>query len=187
MTAVISPPLMPSQSQGRDEDELFFEIIDGQRVELPLPSILSSRVLSELQCALGSYVVGNRLGEVLGLMLFRLPLPGNRNRRPDVAFVSAQTIAQAPPQFGWEDAWAVLPDLMVEVVSPHDLAEDIIERINEYFSAGTKLMWVIYPTLRLIYIYESPFQVRILRESDDLDGGTVLPGFRIPIASLFPG
>jgi Uma2 family endonuclease len=75
---------------------------------------------------------------------------------------------------------------MVEVVSPHDIAEDIMERINEYFAAGVKLIWVVYPTQRLIYIYESPRQVRILGEADQLDGGTLLPDFRISIASLFP-
>ena len=75
---------------------------------------------------------------------------------------------------------------MVEVVSPHDLAEDIIERINEYFAAGTKLVWIVYPTQRLVYIYDSPRQVRILGEADELDGGGVLPGLRIGIGSLFP-
>ena len=48
------------------------------------------------------------------------------------------------------------------------------------------VMWVVYPTQRLVYVYESPRQVRILRDADELDGGTVLPGFRIPIVSLFP-
>jgi len=74
---------------------------------------------------------------------------------------------------------------MVEVVSPHDLADDIAERVDEYFAAGTTLMWVVYPTRKLVYIYESPRQLRILGEADELDGGGVLPGFRIPIASLF--
>jgi hypothetical protein len=47
-------------------------------------------------------------------------------------------------------------------------------------------MWVIYPTQRLVYVYESPRQPKILGEADELDGGAVLPGFRTPIASLFP-
>jgi hypothetical protein len=47
-------------------------------------------------------------------------------------------------------------------------------------------MWVVYPTQRLVYVYDAPRRVRILGETDELDGGVVLPGFRIPIASLFP-
>jgi Uma2 family endonuclease len=74
----------------------------------------------------------------------------------------------------------------VEVVSPHDVAEEIMERVDEYFTAGVKSIWIVYPTQRLIYIYDSPRQVRILGEADQLDGGTVLPDFRIPVVSLFP-
>jgi Uma2 family endonuclease len=99
---------------------------------------------------------------------------------------SSQTIAAAPAQQGSENAWAVLPELMGEVISPNDIAEEIMERINEYFAAGTKLVWVVYPTQRLVYVYESPRQVRSLGEADELDGGVVLPSFRIAIASLFP-
>jgi Uma2 family endonuclease len=186
MNAVISPSLPRSAPQGRSDDEPLFEIIDGQRVELLPMSILASRVTSNLHGRLGYYLHGNPIGEALIETLFCLPLPVDRNRRPDVAFVSAQTIAQAAPQPGSDNAWAILPELMVEVVSPHDLAEEIIERLKEYFAAGTKVVWIVYPTQRLVYIYESPRQVRILSEADELDGGQVLPGFRLPIASLFP-
>jgi len=187
MTALIIPAVTRSGSPERIDDEPLFEIIDGQHVELSPTSILANRVASMIQVYLGHYLLSNPLGETLMETLFRLPLPVDRNRRPDVSFVSAQSIAQAPPQPGSDNAWAVLPELMVEVVSPHDLAEEIIERLNEYFAAGTKLVWVVYPTQRLLYIYQSPRQVRILGVADELDGGVVLPGFRIPLASLFPG
>ncbi len=62
-----------------------------------------------------------------------------------------------------------------------------MNRLDEYWAAGTQLVWVVYPTHRLVYVYESPRQVRILGVADELEGGSVLPGFRIPIASLFPG
>jgi Uma2 family endonuclease len=169
-----------------DEVESHFEIIDGVRVELPPMSILASRIASNLQAYLGHYARSNQAGESLVETLFHLPLPVDRNRRPDVAFVSAQTVARAPPQLGSENAWDVLPELMVEVISPNDLAEEIIERVKEYFTAGTKLVWVIYPTARLVYVYESPRNPRVLGEVEELDGGTLLPGFRISIASLFP-
>jgi Uma2 family endonuclease len=186
MPAVISPAVPRVGPQARLDDEPLFEIIDGERVELLPMSILANRVSSTVHVYLGHHLLANPVGEALMETLFRLPLPVDRNRRPDVAVVSAQTIAQAPPQPGSDNAWAVLPELMVEVVSPHDLAEDIIERLNEYFAAGTKLVWIVYPTQRLLHVYESPRQVRILGDADELDGGVVLPGFRLPVASLFP-
>jgi Uma2 family endonuclease len=188
MIAVIDTAMQPSGLQESIDDQQHYEIIDGKRVWLSPMSILASRVSSNLHARLAYYLLsnGNPVGEALIETLFRLPLPVDRNRRPDVAFVSAKTIAQAPLQPGSDNAWAILPELMVEVVSPHDIAEEIIERLNEYFAAGTKLIWVVYPTQRLLYLYESPRQVRILGEADELDGGLVLPGFRLPIASLFP-
>jgi Uma2 family endonuclease len=167
-------------------DKPLFEIIDGQMVELPPMSILASRVATRLVVDLGRFLFGKNLGEALMETLIRLPLSTVRNRRPDVAFVSAEQIALAPPQPGSDNAWDIVPDLMVEVISPHDLAEEIMERLGEYWAAGTQLVWVVYPTQRIVYVYESLHQVRVLKETEELDGGKVLPGLRIPIASLFP-
>jgi len=186
MIAEIEPVVQSKGFKANADDEPFFEIIDGQRVELSPMSILASRVTSNIQTYLGNHLLSNPVGQAVTETLFRLPLPVDRNRRPDVAFVSNKAIAETNSQAGSDNAWAVLPELMVEVVSPSDIAEDIIDRINEYFEAGTKLVWIVYPTQRLVYIYDSPSQVRVLRESDELDGGIVMPSFRVSIATLFP-
>ena len=39
-----------------------------------------------------------------------------------------------------------------------------------------RLVWVVYPEQRQVYIYDSPTQIRVLTTDDTLDGGTVLPG-----------
>src|SRR5437899_1484369 len=121
MSSAASAPAGPSPVPGRGEDPPLFEIIDGQVVELPPMSIRASRVASRLIREMGVYLKTNPLGEALMETLVRLPLPADRNRRPDVAFVSALRIAQAPPQPGSDNAWEIVPELMVEVVSPHDL------------------------------------------------------------------
>lgn len=187
MTRAVSSTMPSSPAPERLQDEPLYEIIDGEHVELPPMSILASRVASRLQGHLCHFLMANPLGEALVDTLVRLPLPVDRNRRPDVAFVSAQRIAQAPPQPGSDNAWNIVPELMVEVVSPHDLAEEIVERLEEYWAAGAQLVWVVYPTQRLVYVYQSPRQVRILSGGDELDGGEAVPGLRIAIASLFPG
>jgi Uma2 family endonuclease len=187
MTGIASPSAPRSRPQERAEDEPLYEIVDGQRVELPPMSILASRVASRLFAQLGHHLHGKPLGEALVETLVHLPLPVDRNRRPDLAFVSAERIAQAPPQPGSDNAWDVVPELLVEVVSPNDLAEEIMARLSEYWTAGAKLVWIVYPTQRLVYVYESLRQVRILGEADELDGGSVLPNLRIPLMPLFPG
>jgi Uma2 family endonuclease len=80
----------------------------------------------------------------------------------------------------------VLPDLCVEVVSPHDWADEIMDKVREYFEAGARLVWVIYPRHQMVIVHESLTSVRGLSRIDTLDGGVVLPQFRLPLAELFP-
>ncbi len=112
-------------------------------------------------------------------------LKKNQNRRPDVAFVPYSRWAKdrAVPD---TNAWDVLPELCVEVVSPNDMGDEIETKINEYFEAGVRLVWIVYPRQERFYIYESASQVRRLTRDDALDGGTVLPGFALPLSELFP-
>ena len=83
------------------------------------------------------------------------------------------------------ESWHVIPDLTVEVVSKTNSAYSVARKIDEYFEAGVLLVWVLYPSAYKVYVYDSPTNVRILQIGDDLDGGAVLPGFRIPLSKLF--
>src|SRR5262249_21197814 len=119
--------------------------------------------------------------------LFRLPLPSDRssNRRPDVAFVSYQRWPANRPQPISDNAWDVVPDLAVELVSPHHMSEDLLSKVLEYFQAGVRLVWVIYPKHRLIQVFDTPISLRIVTEGDILDGGSVVPGFSLVVSQLF--
>jgi len=75
--------------------------------------------------------------------------------------------------------------LAAEVMGPTNTAEAVLDRLEEYFQAGVRLVWVVLPRHGKGYVYESPTSVRILQVGDDLDGGAVLPGFRLSLAELF--
>ena len=83
------------------------------------------------------------------------------------------------------EAWEVVPNLAVEVVSPTDRADDLINKIAEYFRAGVEGVWVVFPSQEQIHIYESPTRVRILTRADVLGGEPVLPHFQLQLAALF--
>ena len=78
------------------------------------------------------------------------------------------------------------PDLVVEVVSPNDLAYEIDEKVQEYLDAGVQLVWVVNPALRTVRIYRADGTISGLHESDELSGENIVPGFHCPIANLFP-
>jgi Uma2 family endonuclease len=80
------------------------------------------------------------------------------------------------------------PDLAVETMSEGNTPKEIDRKRRELFAAGTKLMWVIDPKSRTAEVYDDPNrpdQMVLVRETDVLDGGTVLRGFRLPLAELF--
>src|SRR5262249_13271362 len=83
------------------------------------------------------------------------------------------------------EAWEVVPNLVVEVISPSDKGNDILDKVAEYFRIGVECIWVIFISQALVYIYESPTQVCILTRADELYGEPVLPHFRLPLATLF--
>lgn len=183
-TAVLDPA--PSPSVPVADDDAFYEIVDGQRVEPPPISQYAVRVAFVLARKIGNFAESQNLGEGVHEVLFRLPLDRDRNRRPDAAFVSYERWPQGRPMPLAGNAWDVAPDLAVEVISPTDLVEELMDKVAEYFQAGVRLVWVVSPRLRLIQVYESLTQLRILTAADELDGGAVLPGFRTPVAALFP-
>ena len=171
--------------EGSDDD--LYEIVDGQRIETPSLSAYAVKVASRLIRKLGAFADDQRLGEVVGEMLFRLPLKGNlsRDRRPDLAFVSYQTWPSDRPQPTRDNAWHVVPELAGEVVSPMDLSEEQQRKVLKYFEAGVQLVRVVYPELRLVHMHEAPDRIRVIRETGTLDGGEVLPGFQLPLNRLF--
>ncbi len=147
--------------------------------------IFATWVASKLVILLGHHVAAQNLGWVVSEGLFHLPAPMNRDRRPDVAFVPYERWPKNRPIPPLDNAWDVVPALAVEVVSPTDVAEQLQEKIAEYFQAGVQLVWVVYPQRRQVHVYESLARIRGLSRPDELDGGAVVPGFRLPLTELF--
>ena len=131
--------------------EALFEIIDGERVEMPPMSSLSAKLANRLARRLDACTWADD-GEAFVEMLFHLALPVDRNRRPDVAWVSFQRWPKDRPMPD-KNAWEVAPNVAAEVVSPTDLVEELMQKISEYFRAGVELVWVVYPNEQLVHVY----------------------------------
>jgi Uma2 family endonuclease len=166
------------------QDEPLYEIIDGQRVDVPPMSAYTTWLASRLHGQLWPYTEAQRLGTSIIEMLFILDAERDLRRRPDVAFVSAAQwpLDRALPSTG---DWEVVPNLAVEVISPNDVFKDVLAKLREYFHYGVQLVWVIAPEEQQVYVYDSPTHVRILVLGDEVTGGEVVPGFRLPLERLF--
>jgi Uma2 family endonuclease len=165
-----------------------YEVVNGEVIEVPPMSGLAAEVANRIRDELSAYGRSSRLGRPRMDMLFHVPLKSDprRNRKPDVAFISFERWPEDRMMPYRGNPVEVVPDLMVEVASPTDDAEDLLAKAHEYLAAGARLVWLVYPRLRELYAYESPTNFRIFTEADELDGGTMLTGFRTPMAALFP-
>ncbi len=157
------------------------ELIDGVLVEKPMgyaESVLASFLIQMLR----NFVAPRNLGHVSGEQGMMRLFP-HLIRIPDVAFASwdrfpgRRLSGQPVPQ--------LVPDLAVEVLSTSNTAAEMEIKVEEYFTAGVHLVWLVDPVARTVNIFDSPSLPRTLDESDTLDGGTVLPGFTLALRDLF--
>jgi Uma2 family endonuclease len=119
------------------------------------------RLATLLAARLEIFVQQHQLGRAVQEMLFDLRVMAGRKRRPDVAFVSFDRWPQHRriPRI---DAWEVVPNLAVEVVSRTDSVDYLVDKVADYFHAGVERVWVVFPSQEQVYVYDSPTSVRVL-------------------------
>jgi Uma2 family endonuclease len=162
-------------------DKRLCELVDGVLVEKPMgykESILAGIILQWFW----NYLDKHDLGVVAGpdgpiRLRLRLVL------FPDVSFISWK-------RFGRDEVPAdkvskVIPELAVEILSESNTPKEIERKLNEYFQAGVLLAWAIDPEKRTADVYTAPSKKKSLASEGVLDGGKILPGFKLPLNELF--
>jgi Uma2 family endonuclease len=157
------------------------ELIDGVLVEKAMGNDESSLAMY-IGRLLGMYFGAVTPGRILGADGF-FRLGENLLRAPDVSFTPWSSFEDGePPE---EAYWSVAPAFMVEVRSPSNTDAEMDRKVNEFFAAGTQLAWVINPAKKSARVYTSAKKFKELGATDTLDGGKVLPGFKLKLADLF--
>lgn len=166
-------------------DRKRYELIDGQLVEhLTSHSAvwIASRIIYFIQAYLMKHPIGDVFSEGGSYQCF--PDEPLMVRKPDVSFIRK---GRLPPEQFARGHVRIAPDLAVEVISPHDLHYEVSRKLEEYFSAGIPLVWLVNPETRTVTIYRDGGDgVVLLHENDQLTGDDVLPGFSVAVAELFP-
>jgi len=102
---------------------------------------------------------------------------------PDVCFVP--WTLRPDKTVPTEPIGTLIPELVVEILSPSNMKKEIRRKLREYFRAGVLVVWVIQPKNSTAEIYTEPESKAILAESGILDGGDILSGFKLPLQKLF--
>lgn len=171
-------------SHAPENDSRRFELSEGVLIEMSPAGLKHGTLALQLGRVVGDFVDENDLGITTaaetGFILFKNPDGKDTVRAPDVGFVSKARLGEELP-----DGYAPFaPDLAIEVVSPNDDAEDLEQKISEYLKYGTRLVWVFYPKLKRVVVHTSSGSYPIDIDGT-LDGGDILPGFKLELKDIF--
>lgn len=165
------------------DDDFRTELVRGRLVREPPAGMNHGWLGAYLAFLITDFVLKHDLGKVFqadtGFVLFDDP---PTVRAPDVAFVSRDRLPPPEESIGFGH---LAPDLAIEVVSPSNTAIEILDRVEDYLEAGTRLVWVVQPHRSSVTEYRSRHEIRLLREDEALDGYDVLPGFSVKVAEIF--
>lgn len=166
-----------------------YELVRGRLVRMPPSGLEHGALALRLGAALLHFVSERELGLVTGAETgFLLNPPGEPDTvlAPDVAFISASRLP-APNAREWKTFPRLCPDLVVEIASPSQHRPEMAVKAKLWIASGASLVWVIWPDIRQVDVWNSTpaAQMRTLEGSQALDGEPVLPGFTLPIASLW--
>jgi len=160
------------------------ELVRGELQELPPTSTERGYVELNLGAILRDFVRRQSLGKVVsgevGFVLEEGQAP--TVRAADVAFISVHKL----PEGRLPDRFAPFaPDLVAEILSPSDTFPGVLDKVNDWLQAGVRMVWVVDPQGRKVYVYRKEQPVRILGEKDPLSGEDVLPGFECRVEEIF--
>lgn len=181
----LHPP--PGQATERDvldihaRTDRLFELIDGVLVEKAM-GYRESFLALRIGRLLDAYVSLHQLGIVTGADGM-MRLSARNVRIPDVSFVSWEQLPKRKvPTKPIPDLY---PDLAVEVLSESNTRREMDRKREDYFRAGTRLVWQFDPDRRQVEVFTTPRKPKVLNSTQTLDGGKVLPGFALSLAELF--
>lgn len=159
------------------------ELIEGELHTMAPAGWQHGRVSLEIGRQVANYVKQHALGECFGAETgFVVARDPDTVRAPDVAFVRADRVPPAE-QTGFSD---VVPDLVVEVVSPSDRSSDVTKKALFWVGAGVRLVWVVDPLARVVAVHRTGDVIGLLQGDDAvLSGEDALPGFTARLGDIW--
>ena len=143
----------------------------------------SGLVAGELYRRLAAYCDANGSGKALPAEIgFRcFPHRPRLLRKPDGSYFRSGRLPGNRVPAG---DILIAPDLVIESISPNELADTVIEKTEDYLAAGVNLVWIIYPARRRAVSFAPNGFSQWIDEAGELDGRDVVPGFRCRLGDI---
>lgn len=145
----VIPKLTLDEFLSLPENDESYELVDGEAIKKMSPKFFHSSLTTVFWVELSAWSDGiGRVRVEWSVVLKRrgqdwVPVP-------DLLYVSYDRLAS-----NWrEDApCPVLPELVVEIVSPDQTFNQLAQKATDYLSAGVDRVWVVYPPIRSITVF----------------------------------
>jgi Uma2 family endonuclease len=170
-----------------------FELIYGEK-RVKMPTVYGhARLIHLLLRLLEARAKENKSGRVLAETTFILPdsIASNwvqGSRTPDLMFFTGNRIEQYEQATANADELplALVPDFVIEVISPTDKFTEVMDKIDLYLQDGVQLVWAVDMKRKKVTVYTPDGDLSQTFEGDEvLDVSDVVPDFRIKVSELF--
>ncbi|HVR11836.1 MAG TPA: Uma2 family endonuclease [Thermoanaerobaculia bacterium] len=186
MTVHSAPTKMTYQDLLRlPEDRLRHELIEGEHIVSPAPTLRHQDVALNLAVALVAFVRPRALGKVfmapLDVLFSQLDVV-----EPDVLYVSKANAHRLRERYV-EGA----PDLAVEVLSPSSARIDRVKKLRLYEKHGVREYWLADPAADTLEVYRLTaggrlaLEVTLSHAAGDVLKTPLLAGLRIESSEIF--
>ncbi len=159
------------------------ELIRGVLHQTVATGAEHGKIVVNISILMGSFVKLSRLGWVIasdsGIRLEHNP---DTVREPDFAYISAEKMPLDAHVPGYVE---VVPDLVVEIISPNDRPVAVHDKAQMWLRYGVRLVLLIDPDARTVTVMPHDGPAQTLTDADTLDGGDVLPGFSCAVSDIF--
>ena len=152
---------------------------DGKEMGMTPEMLTHAAVVRLIWLALEGSAEKDRPIQVFAEALFDVGADRSRTRRPDLAVVAGNLPT------GPEAVRALLPVMVVEVISPNNMTLGDWDKVEEYLAAGVQLVWLVLPPHRTIVALRND-RATVLRSGDIITAEPAILGFSCPLTDLFP-
>lgn len=161
-------------------DEEDFELIEGMLAPMVPPDFRHGTVQANLLYALSFFAGQLSSGRAVGRAGFILQRGPDTVLAPDAAFIAEARWPEDTSRFV-----ELAPDLAVEIISPGNAPGEIERKLAIYLQSGVRAIWIVYPGERQVVVHAPAHPPAVFGETDQIDGGEVLPGLTLPLAEIF--
>jgi Uma2 family endonuclease len=165
------------------DDGRLYELVRGNAVMMVRPGFRHGKVCVRAARILGDFVERHDLGEVIGndagVVTERNP---DTVRGPDVAYYGYSRVPRGSEPVGYPSA---APEVVFEVLSPHDRWPEVLAKAGEYLAAGVLVVCVLDPEQRKATVCRADGHPVVLAADAELALPEIHGELRVPVQGFF--